>query len=196
MCFVGLDRAVRLAQHYGKDKEAERWAHLRDRVQAEVLSKAWHERKRSFTMYYGGSELDASVLMMSYHEFLDHDDPRLISTVKAINEELRVEGLVQRYRMADDFGRSKSAFTICSFWLVDALFSIGEEEEARKLYGQLEQYSNHLDLYSEDLDLESKQLIGNFPQAYTHIALINSSVLLSEWNTKRKKVERSRSRIQ
>ena len=195
MCYVGIDRAIKLAQHVGKHKEAEQWAQLRDRIQAEILGKAWNDRKRAFTMYYGASELDASVLMMSYHDFLDPDDPRLIGTVKAINEELRTAGLVQRYHMSDDFGRSESGFTICSFWLIDALYTVGEKEEARKLYDQLEKYSNHLGLYSEDLDLKTKKLIGNFPQAYTHIALINSSILLSEWNAKRRKVEKSRARV-
>ncbi|MBN1275745.1 glycoside hydrolase family 15 protein [Candidatus Woesearchaeota archaeon] len=195
MCYVGVDRAVKLAQHYKKHEQAEQWAQLRDRIQADILRKAWHERKRAFTMYYGGEELDAAVLMMSYHEFLQPDDPRLINTVKAINDELRTAGLVQRYKIRDDFGVSGSAFTICSFWLIDALYNIGEQGAARKLYDQLAKYSNHLDLYSEDLDLKTKHPLGNFPQAYTHIALINSSILLSEWNTKRKKLPKSPYRI-
>ena len=122
-------------------------------------------------------------------EFLPFDDPRLISTVKVINEELRKGGLVQRYTMKDDFGESHSAFTICSFWLTDALDLIGEEKEALKLYEQLRKYSNDLDLYSEDIDLKNRKLLGNFPQAYTHIALINTSLLLSEWHAIRKKIE-------
>jgi alpha,alpha-trehalase len=129
-------------------------------------------------MFYGSDDFDASVLKMSYHDFLDMNDPRLINTVLMINKHLRTDALVHRYKIVDDFGVSSSTFSICSFWLVDALYKIGLEDDARKMYGELRSYSNALGLYAEDLTVDNKENIGNFPQAYTHIALINSSFFL------------------
>ena len=189
MCYIGMDFAMKIAQHYEKVTYAEKWASLRDKIKDNILMNAWNEKKRSFTMYYGSEELDASVLKMSYHNFLEHDDPRMINTILNINKQLRVNSLVHRYKIEDDFGKSKSTFTICSFWLIDALYRIGEEKEAKKMYEKLKDYSNHLGLYAEDLTIKKKQNIGNFPQAYTHLALIYSSLLLSEWGTQRKKHE-------
>lgn len=195
MCYVGIDRAVRIAQKYGRAAEAEVWAILRDDIQQDLLRNAWNERQRAFTMYYGADELDASVLQLTYHDVLANDDPRLMQTIKAIEKELRQGPFVQRYKAKDDFGSSKSAFSICSFWLVDALYYIGEAEQAKQLFGQLTTLANPLGLYSEDFELGSGRLLGNFPQAYSHTALINSALLLSEWSAKRKKVSPKGPRI-
>jgi GH15 family glucan-1,4-alpha-glucosidase len=188
MCYVGIDRAVKIAQHYGETKLAEKWIFIADKIRQDILNKGWNDRLSSFTMYYGGTELDAALLQMCYHDFLEADDPRLVSTVKKISDDLRADSLVRRYSMKDDLGVSKSAFTICAFWMVDALYVIGEEKKAKRLFDKLVGYSNHLGLFSEDLDLRTKKLVGNFPQAYTHVALINSAILLSEWSAKRKKL--------
>ncbi len=190
MCYVGMDFAMKTAHHFGKNAYAEKWALLRDEIKNDMLVNGWNEDVRGFTMFYGSRDFDASVLKMSYHDFLDHDDPRLINTVLMINKQLRSGPLVHRYKIEDDFGKSHSTFTICSFWLVDALYKIGHESEAREMYNELRKCSNPLDLYAEDLTLKTKDNIGNFPQAYTHIALISSSLLLSEWNTHRKKLVR------
>jgi alpha,alpha-trehalase len=187
MCYTGVDRAIKIAQHFGKEGVVEDWLKLKEEIKEDIISKGYNKKVKSFTMYYGSPYLDASLLHMGYHEFLERDDPRLINTVKAIDKGLRKGYLVQRYKVDDDFGKSNSAFTICSFWLVEALHYIGEEKKARDLYNKIVKHANHLGLFSEDIDLKSKKLIGNFPQAYTHIALINTSVLLSEWSTKRKK---------
>lgn len=189
MCYVGVDRAIKIAQHYNKEERLHEWIELRDEIRESILRNAYDPDKKAFVMYYGGKELDAALLQMSYHEFLHFDDPRLIGTIEAIYRELRRDYLVKRYDAPDDFGKSKSSFTICSFWLVDALFSIGEEKKARDIFDKLITHANHLGLFSEDIDISTKRLIGNFPQAYTHIALINSSILLSEWSTKRKRVD-------
>jgi alpha,alpha-trehalase len=181
MCYVGVDRAIRIAQFYKKDNLVNKWLNLRDEIRNDILTNGYNDDVCSFVMYYGGDELDASLLLMAYYEFLENTNPRLINTIKKIYEKLLHDDyLVQRYSMKDDFGKSKSAFTICSFWLVDALCYIGEKEKAQKIYDKLLKNSNHLGLFSEDIDIETKKLIGNFPQAYTHIALINSSILLSE----------------
>lgn len=190
MCHVGMDRASRIAQHFGKEKLAVSWRQLADDIKHTLLTHHYNEEAKAFTMYPETTSLDASVLLMASHEVLAPDDARLISTVRAIYKTLRHGALVQRYDKVDDFGKTTSSFTICSFWLVEALWYIGEVEKARKLYEQLLKYSNHVGLYSEDIDIKTKRLLGNFPQGYTHIALINTTIQLSEWNVKRKKIER------
>lgn len=189
MCFLGMDRATRIAEHYNKNSVALRWARLREKIREDILQKAWNPKKNAFTMTYGGKEMDASLLTMSYHDFLEPEDPRLVGTVHMIGEELGKGPFLQRYMIEDDFGRSKSSFTICSFWMAYALYFIGEKQKAQDMFDELMKYSNHLGLFSEDLDVENKDLLGNFPQAYTHIAVINTAVLLSEWASKRKKLE-------
>ncbi len=188
MCYVGVDRAIKIAQHFGREKAALDWSHLRDEIGHDIMKKNWSEKKQSFTIHPNSDDMDAALLMMSYHDFLPNDDPRTISTIKQIDKELANGALVQRYKIKDDFGKSKSSFTICSFWLIDALYRIGETKKAEKIFKQLNRYSNHLGLFSEDIDIKSRNLMGNFPQAYTHIALINSAILLSEWSSKRKEI--------
>ena len=188
LCYVGVDRAVRIAQHYQKDKLAEDWAFLRDEIRGDILRKAWDENLRAFTMAYNDKSLDAAVLMMSYYNFLGSDDPRMVSTVRKIYDELRTGSLVRRYKIKDDFGMSGTSFTICAFWLVDALYTIGETKAARRIFKALTKRANRLGLFSEGISTDSKQQRGNFPQAYTHLALINTALLLSEWGIRRKKL--------
>ncbi len=188
MCCIGVDRAIKLAQHFHKEGHIKEWIELREEIKEDILKKGYNEEIKAFTMYYGGKELDASLLHMAYHEFLEPTDPRLRQTVMAIYHHLRKGCLVQRYQGEDDFGKSTSAFTICSFWLIDALCYIGEGEKARQIYDGAIKMANHLGLFSEDIDLATHQQRGNFPQSYTHTAVINSSLLLSEWSAKRKKL--------
>ena len=165
---------------------------MREEIKSEVIKQGYNQEAKAFTMYFGGRELDASLLQMTYHEFLEPSDPYVINTVKAIYDRLREGYMVRRYVIEDDFGTSNSTFTVCSFWLIDALFHIGETRKARSLFGKIIRKSNHLGLFSEDIDMKRKHLAGNFPQAYTHIALINTSILLSEWSSKRKKIDWTR----
>jgi GH15 family glucan-1,4-alpha-glucosidase len=189
MCYVGISRAIKIAQHFEKNKYAERLVKLKDQIKDDILKNAWNDEERSFTISYGKKELDAATLMMSYHDFLEDDDPRMVSTVKKIKEKLCKDYLVKRYEIEDDFGKSNTAFTICTFWLIDALYNIGEKKEARKMYKKICERANKFGLFSEGIDIHSKQHRGNFPQAYTHIAMINTSILLSEWSSKRKKLD-------
>lgn len=190
MCYVGVDRAIKMAQHFGKDDLANEWVDLRDEIRNNIIDKGYDQEKQAFTIAYGKSELDAAILLMTYHQFLDKNDPRIINTVKNIYKELvHSDYLVQRYKMKDDFGKTKSAFTICSFWLIDALIEIGEKEKAEDMFNKLLKRANHVGLFSEDIDIKSKRLIGNFPQAYTHIAIINTSIHLSEWSERRRKID-------
>lgn len=190
MCYVGADRAIKIARHYGEEKLEEKWRCLKDKIKADIIENAWNEKVRSFTLHYGSDAADASLLQMNYHDFLESDDPRMVNTIKYIDKKLNHRGLVQRYDIKDDFGNTQNAFTICAFWLVDALYNIGKKQKAISMFKKLKGYSNHLGLYSEDVEMKTKKLMGNFPQAYVHIALINSSILLSEWSQKRRKVER------
>jgi GH15 family glucan-1,4-alpha-glucosidase len=116
---------------------------------------------------------------MESYGFIAAEDEKYIKTVKAIKANLQHNGLMYRYKNEDDFGTPKSAFTICSFWMIRALFVIGEKDEAQQLFEELLKYSNHLGLFSEDLDFETKDQLGNFPQAYSHLAVINTVKLFA-----------------
>jgi len=118
-------------------------------------------------------------LLMEVYGFLDARDPRFISTVNATEKELCVDGLMYRYKNKDDFGLPSSSFTICTFWLIDSLYKIGEKKKAKVMFDQLLSYSNHLGLFSEDIDFKTKRLLGNFPQAYSHLALIETAMNFS-----------------
>ena len=189
MCCLGVESAVKIADFFKRPELVQKWNKIKEEIFSDLIKKGYNQEIKAFTMYYGSNSLDASLLLMAYHEFLNKDDKRLISTIKKIDKNLRHNDLVQRYNIHDDFGMPRSAFTICSFWLIDALYYIGEKEKAHNLFNKLIKKSNHLGLFSEDIDLKTKSLIGNFPQSYTHIALINSAILLSEWGAKRKKID-------
>ena len=189
MCYVGLDRAIRIAEHFRNKKLACELEPLRNEIMSDILKKGYNPSASAFTISYGSDSLDASLLRMAYHEFLPPSDSRLRNTIKEIFKTLRKKEFVQRYSVRDDFGKPKNAFTLCSFWLIDALYYMGEKKLARKLYLRIMRRSNHLGLFSEDIDMRTKKLSGNFPQGYVHLAAINTSILLSEWEAKRKKIK-------
>ncbi len=180
LCWVAVDRAIKIGALINKTKNNPRWIELRDRIYKDIYENAWNEDIQAYTQSYGSSDLDASTLLMESYGFIEPNDPRFISTVKATEKELCHEGLMYRYKNKDDFGLPSSSFTICSFWFINSLHKIGEEKKARKLFDQLLSYSNHLGLFSEDIDFKSKRLLGNFPQAYSHLALIETAVNFSE----------------
>ena len=179
MSWVALDRASLIAELLHKDFYAERWRSEADVIKAEVHEKGWNEKLQSFTQAYENDDLDSSVLLMQFYGFIDPKEERYVKTVHAIKENLFYEGLMYRYKAADDFGIPTSSFTICTFWLIDALHAIGETEEAQGLFEQMITYSNHVGLFSEDLDFKTKRQLGNFPQAYSHLAFINTASLFS-----------------
>jgi GH15 family glucan-1,4-alpha-glucosidase len=184
MSWVALDRAIKVATLLGKDLYAQRWKAEAEKIKEDVFKKGWNEELGSFTQTYSNSELDSSLLLMEEYGFIDAEDERYISTVKAVKEGLMHNGLMYRYKNRDDFGLPSSAFTICTFWLIRALYVTGEHDEARALFDKLLTYSNHLGLFSEDLDFETKRQLGNFPQAYSHLAMINTVELLAREETK------------
>jgi GH15 family glucan-1,4-alpha-glucosidase len=176
MCWVACDRGARLARLREDHEQAERWQAAADEIKADVLAHGV-DRRGVFTQHYESDALDASLLLLPLVRFLPPDDERIARTVHAIAEELTDDGLVLRYRtdQTDDglTGR-EGAFTICSFWLVSALCEIGELDRARRLCERLLSFASPLDLYGEEIDPETGRHLGNFPQAFTHLALINA----------------------
>ncbi|HEX4728911.1 MAG TPA: glycoside hydrolase family 15 protein [Jatrophihabitans sp.] len=176
MCWVAADRGSRLASMIGQDAEAAEWERAAEEIKQDVLEHGVDERG-VLTQYYGGSSLDASLLLAVLVRFLPADDPRIRATVHAIADELTEDGLVLRYRTEqtdDGFTGEEGSFTICSFWLVSALCEIGEYHRAKKLCARLLAAAGPLDLYAEEIDSRTGQHLGNFPQAFTHLALINA----------------------
>ncbi|MDD4697263.1 MAG: glycoside hydrolase family 15 protein [Fermentimonas sp.] len=180
MSWVAVDRASLIAELLQRDYYAIEWRKEADIIKKEVHEKGWNEELQTFTQAYDNRDADSSLLLMYFYDFIDAGDERFVKTVKYIKENLFHEGLMYRYKAEDDFGVPTSSFTICTFWLIDALYMIGEKEEARELFENMISYSNHLGLYSEDLDFETKRQLGNFPQAYSHLAFINTAALFSE----------------
>jgi GH15 family glucan-1,4-alpha-glucosidase len=176
MCWVALDRGAALARLRGDEDLAGRWTAIADEIKADVLANGVSERG-VFRQHYGTDALDASTLLIPLQRFLPGDDERVRATAMAIAEELTENGLVLRYRVdeTDDglHGR-EGTFLICSFWLVSVLSEIGERERARALCGRLLSYAGPLKLYAEELDADSGRHLGNYPQAFTHLALINA----------------------
>ncbi|MDD6210719.1 MAG: glycoside hydrolase family 15 protein [Bacteroidales bacterium] len=180
MCWVALDRGMRIASLLNKYNYSEKWQKEADKIRADVMEHGWKEGIQSFSQAYDNLALDSSLLLMEPYGFIAADDVRYHKTVKAVKKALFHKGLMYRYNNEDDFGMPSSAFTICTFWLIRALFVIGEKEEARCLFDETLKYSNHLGLFSEDIDFETKEQLGNFPQAYSHLALVNTAILFAE----------------
>ncbi|MDD4102059.1 MAG: glycoside hydrolase family 15 protein [Kiritimatiellae bacterium] len=178
LCWVALDRGTKIAELLGQAEQAVPWAAERERIREDILANAWSEKAGAFTQRYGSDSLDASVLLMASYGFIQPDDPKFIATVHRIRQELSQDGLMFRYKNDDDFGTPTSSFTVCSFWMVKALWQIGEHEEAERLFNRLLGYANSLGLFSEDLDFKTKEQLGNFPQGYSHLALIDCAILL------------------
>lgn len=176
LCWVAVDRAIKISQLIGVDKSVQKWEALREDIYADIMKNAWSEKMQAFTQSYQSDHLDASVLLMEYYGFIDARDPKYVKTVHAIEKELMHEGLLFRYKNEDDFGLPSSSFTVCTFWFINSLYKIGETEKSKKLFDELLSYGNHLGLFSEDIDFSSKRLLGNFPQAYSHLALIDTAM--------------------
>ncbi|QEC47656.1 glycoside hydrolase family 15 protein [Baekduia soli] len=176
MCWVACDRGARLARLRQDHERTTRWQAAADEIQADVLMRGV-DRRGVFRQHYDADTLDASCLLMPLVRFLPPDDPRIVATVNAIAEELSVDGLILRYRTQetdDGLSGEEGSFLICSFWLVSALAEIGEPRRARELCERLLGYASPLLLYAEELDPRSGRHLGNFPQAFTHLALINA----------------------
>jgi GH15 family glucan-1,4-alpha-glucosidase len=194
MAWVAFDRAVRIAETVGVTSASadavQRWRDLRDKVHAEACEKGWNDDVGSFTQYYGSSNLDASLLMMGPVGFLPMDDPRLVATVEAIQQHLTTDGFVSRYQTDDSDGAASStsvdglkgkegSFLLTTFWLADNLALMGRRDEAREIFERLLSLRNDVGLLSEEYDPDGQRLLGNFPQAFSHIGLIHTAANLS-----------------
>ena len=176
LCWVAIDKAIKVSYLIQNGVSAKKWKPLREEIYNDIMENAWNNNLEAFTQSYDSKYLDASVLLMEPYGFIDAKNEKYIKTVKAIEKELSNDGLMFRYKNKDDFGSPTSSFTVCTFWLIDSLFKIGEENKAKKMFNQLLKHSNHLNLFSEDIDFKSKRLLGNFPQAYSHLALIDTAI--------------------
>lgn len=180
MSWVAMDRAVSIAEILMKEEFAIRWKIIADTIKEDVFQYGWNEEIRSFTQTYSNKEMDSSLLLMEEYGFISADDERYMMTVDSVYKALYHNGLMYRYNNVDDFGKPTSAFTICTFWLVRGLYVTGRQKEAKTIFEELLSYSNHLGLFSEDLDFKTKTQLGNFPQAYSQLALINTALLFTD----------------
>jgi GH15 family glucan-1,4-alpha-glucosidase len=177
---VAVDRAVKAVERFGLDGPVDRWRALRDAIHDEVCDRGFDVDRNTFTQSYDRPELDASLLMLPLVGFLAPDDPRMVGTVAAIEAGLCVDGLVLRYAEdsrgeIDGLPGGEGAFLPCSFWLADNLILQGRVEEGRALFDRLAAMANDVGLLSEEYDPGAQRLLGNFPQAFTHVALVNTA---------------------
>jgi GH15 family glucan-1,4-alpha-glucosidase len=180
MCWVAIHRGATLARRLGRIDLAERWAPIAEREREEVLRRGYSEKRGFFTQALDGEHPDASLLLLPTVGLLDARDPRFVSTVEAYEKHLVSGGLMRRYINEDDFGETTSAFTICSFWWSEALALTGQIDRAVEVFEHIAKHANPVGLFSEDIDPDTRALLGNFPQAYTHVGLIHAAMTISE----------------
>jgi GH15 family glucan-1,4-alpha-glucosidase len=186
MAWVAFDRAVKLVEHCACEAEEHvaRWREIRDEIHAQVCERGWNAKKKAFTQVYGGDELDASLLTMPMVGFLPADDERVRGTIEAIERELMWDGYILRYRAevnkVDGLPGGEGVFLLCTFWLADCLHLIGRKADARALFERLLALRNDLGLLAEEYDPRAKRMLGNFPQAFSHVAIVNTARVLSQ----------------
>jgi GH15 family glucan-1,4-alpha-glucosidase len=173
-------RGAGFAREFGRKDIAQRWEALASQELEIILEKGYSKELGYFTQGLEGENPDASILLLPTLGVIDARDPRFVSTVDAYQRLLVDNGLMLRYRNPDDFGATTSAFTICSFWWAEALALIGRLDEAVALFHHISKFANHVGLFSEDVDPKNKILLGNFPQAYTHVGLIHAAITIGE----------------
>jgi GH15 family glucan-1,4-alpha-glucosidase len=180
-CWVALDRAIKLAERHGRPANVGKWAAARDQLYNQVMTRGWNDQVKAFTQHYDTKVLDSSLLFMPIEDFISPTDPLWLSTLDAMNKELVSDSLVYRYNPAaspDGLHGSEGTFSLCTFLYVDALARAGRLDDAVLTFEKMFTYGNHLGLFSEEIDSTGGQL-GNFPQAFTHLALINSAITLN-----------------
>jgi GH15 family glucan-1,4-alpha-glucosidase len=182
MAWVALDRAVKAVEQVGLAGPVGRWRGLRDEVHAEVCREGYDGERKTFTQYYGSSELDASLLRIPLVGFLPPSDPRVAGTVEAVQRELLHDGFVRRYSTStevDGLPEGEASFLACTFWLADDLALLGRRREAQRLFERVLELRNDLGLLSEEYDPAARRLVGNFPQALSHVGLVNTAYNLT-----------------
>jgi GH15 family glucan-1,4-alpha-glucosidase len=179
MCWAACDRLARIAVHLRLAPQVQLWRQRADEIHARIIAHAYNEELGHFVEALDGNRLDASLLLLADLGFVRPDDPRFVRTVEAIGKDLKRGDALFRYVAPDDFGAPETSFTICTFWYIDALASIGRQEEARVLFERILARRNPLGLLSEDLEFDGGEAWGNFPQTYSHVGLINAAMRLS-----------------
>ena len=185
MAWVAFDRAIKSAERFQLDGPVDHWRELQRRIHAEVCERGFDAELGSFVRFYGAKEVDASLLLLPAVGFLPPDDPRIVGTVQAVERTLMRDGFVLRYdtaRVDDGLPSGEGVFLACSFWLVDAYVMLGRHDEAKRLFERLLALRNDLGLLSEQYDPRSRRMVGNFPQAFSHLALVNSACNLSRFS--------------
>jgi GH15 family glucan-1,4-alpha-glucosidase len=180
MCWVALDRAIRLSHDLGEPETVDHWRAQRDAVHAEVLERGWNQELQTFVQSYGSDALDAANLLIPVYGFLPGDDPRMKSTIRSTLRGLSRDGMLFRYTSEDGLPGQEGVFSICTFWLADALILSGDVAGGERVFRRMLRRANQLGLYSEQIDPHTGDFLGNFPQAFTHIALINTAFLIEQ----------------
>ena len=183
LCWVAVDRAIKIAEMLAKPAWVQEHRKLREDIRDDIHQNGWNEERQAFTQAYGHDDLDSANLLMADLGFIKGSDPRFYSTVEATEKDLCKKGMMYRYKNEDDFGEPTSAFTVCSFWMVKALVACGRKRDARNMFENLLKCANVNGLFGEDLDFETRRHLGNFPQAYSHLALIDCALLLEHDET-------------
>lgn len=178
--WAGCDRLARIANRLGLQQREAYWGGLAEHIKEAVLAKAWNESRKTFAATLGGDEVDANLLVMPQLGLISATDPRFLATLDVVEKQLRHGKHMYRYIAPDDFGKPETSFTVCTFWLIDALHMVGRKEEARDLFENMLACRNSLGLLSEDIDVRTGELWGNFPQTYSMVGLIQSAMRLSK----------------
>jgi len=187
MCWVALDRAIDLAGLLDARDRVGRWTATRDEIRRTILERGWSDKAQAFTQVFGSDDLDASNLMIPIVRFLPADDPRMLSTLRATAERLTDEhGLVYRYRAHDGLEGEEGTFLLCTFWLAQAWALAGEVERARETFERAAGFANDVGLLSEEVDPATRELLGNFPQAFSHIGLVNAAWAINQAEERRR----------
>jgi GH15 family glucan-1,4-alpha-glucosidase len=180
MCWAAIERGAAIARRFGETALADRWSAIADSEHAIILEHGFNAEKGFFTQEMDGEHADASLLLLPAIGFIDAKDPRFIKTIDAYAKILAPDGLMKRYVHHDDFGETTNTFTICSFWWAEALALAGRLDEAVEVFERVSKFANPLGLFSEDIDPKTGELLGNFPQAYTHVGLIHTAITIGE----------------
>jgi len=184
MAWVAFDRGIRAHDDFGREGPVDRWREIRDEIEHEVMTRGWSEAKQSFNQSYDSDALDASALVMALVGFMPATDPRMVSTVAALERELLVDGFLLRYRTDDEdvdgLPAGEGVFLACSFWLVEVLALQGRHDDATALFDRLVALRNDVGLLAEEYDPRTGRQLGNFPQAFTHLALVEAAIALGE----------------
>jgi GH15 family glucan-1,4-alpha-glucosidase len=183
MVWAAFDRSVRAVEQHALEGDVDRWRDLRDQVREEVLTQGYDADRNTFTQHYETTDVDASLLMLPLVGFVDGDDPRMLGTIEAVEQDLMRDGLLLRYRTqtgVDGLSGDEHPFLACSFWLVSAYAAAGRLDDARALFDRLCALRNDVGLLSEEYDAQRHRMVGNFPQAFSHLALVQAAFNLRE----------------